>query len=260
MVEHRSGQRGREPQRAARARRNGNRPVAAQPRAQPANGPASRTAGELRSEANRVDQQLDPLAAAVCKSGDAQRDPKCARCSENLHLCELGLGQIASALALSKSQQRQGGARAGVQVADISNFSTPHFRAKHFSTSLEVNERLGGTALGKPEPCTGGRDQDCADPRRPALLRQKRDQRLVRRRPIALLTALQDGRRMFFRLCVLAGPTDPAKKGVGIGKPARLIGTLGPMASGSPMFNVRLRYAYSFYQILSGGMCHAGHT
>ena len=62
-----------------------------------------------------------------------------------------------------------------MQVADISNFGPPHFLAKHFSTGLKVDERLRGAALGKPEPCTGGRDQDRADPRRPALLRQKRD-------------------------------------------------------------------------------------
>jgi hypothetical protein len=49
----------------------------------------------------RIIQQLNPLFAAMRKSGSAQRDPKCARCSKNLHICEFGLCKIASTLALS---------------------------------------------------------------------------------------------------------------------------------------------------------------
>jgi len=80
-------------------------------------------------------------------------------------------------LTFPKSQQRQSGARASVEVTDVSNFGAPHFWAKHCSTDLKVGKRFRGSALGEPEPCTGGRDQDRADTRRPALLRQKGEQR-----------------------------------------------------------------------------------
>jgi len=65
-----------------------------------------------------------------------------------------------------------------VQIADISNFGTPHFRAKHCSTGLEIGERLREEALSEPEPCAGGRDQNSADTCRPTLLWQKLEQRL----------------------------------------------------------------------------------
>jgi hypothetical protein len=71
-----------------------------------------------------------------------------------------------------------GSAGAGVQIADISNVGPPHFRAKHCSTGLEIHERLREAALGEPEPCTGGRDQNGTHTCRPPLLWQKREQRL----------------------------------------------------------------------------------
>src|SRR5262249_49632624 len=109
-----------------------------------------------------------------------------ARCSEDLHVCELSLCDIACALALSKLQQRLGRPRAGVQITDVPNFGAPHFGAKHCSTGLKIDERLRGSALGEPEPRTGGWDQDCADTRRPALRRKRREQRLGPNKPARL--------------------------------------------------------------------------
>ena len=116
---------------------------------------------------------------------------------------------LACALALAKPQQRLGGARAGMEITYVPNFTTPDLRAKHSRTLLEVGERLGRSTLGKPEPCTGGWDQDRADARVRALLRKKREESLrftkvtsldgdvnqnsnSKRKPRAKITLLQD--------------------------------------------------------------------
>src|SRR5271166_5097523 len=115
----------------------------------------------------RAVQQLKSLAAALREADSAQRDPKRTWRSEHLHVGEFCLRHVACALALPKSQQRLGGARAGMQITHVSNFSAPHIEAKHCSTILEVDERLRGSVLCEPEPSVRGRDQYCADARRP---------------------------------------------------------------------------------------------
>jgi hypothetical protein len=65
-----------------------------------------------------------------------------------------------------------------MEITYVSNFSAPDFGGEHRGAFLEVGERLGRSALGKPEPSTGGWDQDRADARGPALLRKKREERL----------------------------------------------------------------------------------
>jgi hypothetical protein len=51
---------------------------------------------------HRITEQLNPFVAAVRESSGAERDPKRARCSEDLHICEFGLCKIACGLVLSK--------------------------------------------------------------------------------------------------------------------------------------------------------------
>jgi hypothetical protein len=88
------------------------------------------------------------------------------------------LRYVACALALPKSQQRLSGARAGMQITHVLNFSAPDLRAEHCPTLLEVSKRLGRSPLGKSEPSTGGWDQDRADAGGQALVRKKREKPL----------------------------------------------------------------------------------
>src|ERR1700755_547158 len=92
----------------------------------------------LPKRGHRAAQQLKPLAAALREAGNAQGDPKCAWCSEHLYVGQFCLRDLACALALTKSQQGLSCARAGVQIAHVSNLSAPDFGAEHCGTLLEV--------------------------------------------------------------------------------------------------------------------------
>ena len=134
--------------------------------------------GRAIERGHRLAQQPKARVASARQPGDAQRNPQRARRPEHTHVGQLGVGQLARAVALSEAQERERGARARVHVTGLAGLHSPGVVCEEGKAGLEVGERLRGTCLRKPQASTGRRNEHRSDAGGPARPREQVEQRL----------------------------------------------------------------------------------